>query len=307
MRLPFARADYDVAGRTVFVTGAARGIGAASARRLHAAGANVALVGLEPELLEELAAELGDRAAAFEADVTDFAALERAVRGTVKRFGGIDVAIANAGIATAGALRHLDPDVLAVQLNVNLTGSWRFIHACLPHVVERRGYVLGVSSASALVAPPGIGHYAASKAGFEHLLDVLRVEVAHLGVDVGVAFFSWIDTDMVRGAEQSHPAFAALRNDLRGPARRTLPVGDAADALLRAVQRRERMVTAPGFVRLAYRLRGLIGPLTDRDGRRHAPAVDRATAEMVAERGAFDAAMRPGDPGSGAAARSLQR
>jgi short-subunit dehydrogenase len=190
---------------------------------------------------------------------------------------------------------------------VNLTGSWRFIHACLPHVIERRGYVLGVSSASALVAPAGIGHYAASKAGFEHLLDVLRVEVAHLGVDVGVAYFSWIDTDMVRGAEQSHPAFAKLRAELRGPAARTLPVGDAADALLRAVQQRKRIVTAPPFVKLAYWLRGVAGPLTDRDSRRQAPAVDRATADLVAERGPFDAAMRPDEAGSRAAARSLER
>src|SRR3954447_24710499 len=100
MRLPLLSApDYDVSGRTVFITGAARGIGAASARRLHAAGANVALVGLEPELLEELAASLGDRACAFEADVTSYDALQRAVRGTVSRFGAIDVAIANAGIS----------------------------------------------------------------------------------------------------------------------------------------------------------------------------------------------------------------
>jgi NAD(P)-dependent dehydrogenase (short-subunit alcohol dehydrogenase family) len=288
------------------VTGAARGIGLETARRL-APTHQVALLDLDEAGAERGAAQIGRDAVWAGCDITDAGSVRGAVADVVARCGGIDVAIANAGIATAGALRHLDPDVLAVQLNVNLTGSWRFIHACLPHVVERRGYVLGVSSASALVAPPGIGHYAASKAGFEHLLDVLRVEVAHLGVDVGVAFFSWIDTDMVRGAEQSHPAFAALRSGLRGPAGRTLPVGDAADAILRAVQRRERMVTAPGFVRLAYRLRGLIGPLTDRDGRRHAPAVDRATAEMVAERGAFDAAMRPGDPGSGAAARSLQR
>jgi NAD(P)-dependent dehydrogenase (short-subunit alcohol dehydrogenase family) len=288
------------------VTGAARGIGLETARRL-APTHQVALLDLDEAGAERGAAQIGRDAVWAGCDITDAGSVRGAVADVVARCGGIDVAIANAGIATAGALRHLDPDVLAAQLNVNLTGSWRFIHACLPHVVERRGYVLGVSSASALVAPPGIGHYAASKAGFEHLLDVLRVEVAHLGVDVGVAFFSWIDTDMVRGAEQSHPAFAALRSDLRGPAGRTLPVGDAADALLRAVQRRERMVTAPGFVRLAYRLRGLIGPLTDRDGHRHAPAVDRATAEMVAERGAFDAAMRPGDAGSGAAARSLRR
>src|SRR5208283_435895 len=88
---------FDVNGRTVFITGAARGIGAATADRLHAKGANVALVGLEPERLEENAARLGDRAAYFEADVADLDALERAVAGTVERFGGIDVAVANAG------------------------------------------------------------------------------------------------------------------------------------------------------------------------------------------------------------------
>jgi NAD(P)-dependent dehydrogenase (short-subunit alcohol dehydrogenase family) len=288
------------------ITGAARGIGLETARRL-APTHRVALLDLDEAGAERGAAQIGRDAVWAGCDITGADAVRAAVADVAGRCGGIDVAIANAGIATAGALRHLDPDVLAAQLNVNLVGSWRFIHACLPHVIERRGYVLGVSSASALVAPPGIGHYAASKAGFEHLLDVLRVEVAHLGVDVGIAFFSWIDTDMVRGAEHSHPAFAELRNDLRGPAGKTLPVGAAADALLRAVQRRERIVTAPGFVRLAYWLRGVAGPLTERDGRRQGPAVDRATAEMVAERGPFDAAMRPGDAGSGAAARSLQR
>src|SRR5450756_420872 len=95
---------FDVNGRTVFITGAARGIGAETARRLHAKGANVALVGLEPERLEQLAAQLGDRALAFEADVTDYEALQRAVSATVERFGGIDVGIANAGIVYTGPL-----------------------------------------------------------------------------------------------------------------------------------------------------------------------------------------------------------
>src|ERR1700694_1922760 len=99
-----ASTPFDVDGRTVSITGAARGIGAAAAERLHAKGANVALVGLEPERLEENAARLGDRAAFFEADVSDIDALEHAVRGTVERFGAIDVAIANAGIAFTGSL-----------------------------------------------------------------------------------------------------------------------------------------------------------------------------------------------------------
>src|SRR3954463_9737636 len=96
--------------RTVFITGAARGIGAATAERLHARGDNVVLVGLEPERLEALAARPGDRAAFFEADVTDRDALDAAVEGTVDRFGGIDVAIANAGIHTTGSLLGADPD-----------------------------------------------------------------------------------------------------------------------------------------------------------------------------------------------------
>jgi NAD(P)-dependent dehydrogenase (short-subunit alcohol dehydrogenase family) len=288
------------------VTGAARGIGLESARQLTATH-RVALLDIDAEGVERAAAQLGGDAVWGVCDITDADAVTSAVADVAERCGGIDVAIANAGIATAGALRHLDPDVLAVQLNVNLVGSWRFIHACLPHVIDRRGYVLGVSSASALVAPPGLGFYAASKAGFEHLLDVLRVEVAHLGVDVGVAFFSWIDTDMVRSGEARHPAFAKLRSDLRGPAGRTLPVSAAGAAIAEAVARRKRTVVAPGFVRAAQVLRGVIGPLTDRDGKRHAAAIDRATAEMVAERGPFDAAMRPGERGAGATARPLEQ
>src|SRR5271165_7368048 len=95
---------FQIRGRTVFITGAARGIGAGAAERLHARGANVALVGLEPELLERAAARMGERAAWFDVDVTDLDALEQAVAGTVERFGAIDVAIANAGIAFSGSL-----------------------------------------------------------------------------------------------------------------------------------------------------------------------------------------------------------
>src|SRR2546423_10225078 len=110
---------------TLFITGAARGIGAATAERLHARGDNIALVGLEPERLAALAARLGDRAAFFEADVTDRDALDAAVEGTLERFGGIDVAIANAGIHTTGSLLGADPDQIERTLEVNLFGVLR--------------------------------------------------------------------------------------------------------------------------------------------------------------------------------------
>jgi NAD(P)-dependent dehydrogenase (short-subunit alcohol dehydrogenase family) len=241
------------------VTGAARGIGLESARRLSATH-RVALLDLDAAAVEQAAARLGDAVWAG-CDITQPESIAAAIEHVVDACGGIDVCISNAGIAAAGALRHLDPDVLAAQLNVNLTGNWRVIHACLPHVIARRGYVLGVASLAAIVAPLGIGAYGASKAGLEQLLNVLRLEVRHLGVDVGVAYFSWIDTEMVRGAEHSHPGFAAMRKGLRGPAAKTLPVGDAADAIVRGVRRRSRRVVALGFVGALYRLRGLVPEL----------------------------------------------
>jgi NAD(P)-dependent dehydrogenase (short-subunit alcohol dehydrogenase family) len=287
------------------VTGAARGIGLESARRLSATH-RVALLDLDAAGVERAAAGLGDAMWAG-CDITEPESIRAAIEEVVAACGGIDVCISNAGIATTGALRHLDPDVLAAQLNVNLTGNWRVIHACLPHLIARRGYVLGVASLAAIVAPLGIGAYGASKAGLELLLDVLRLEVRHLGVDVGVAYFSWIDTDMVRGAEKSHPGFAAMREGLRGPAAKTLPVGAAADAIVRGVHQRSRRVVAPGFVGALYRLRGLIPELIGREALKSAPDVDRMTAAMVAERGAFAAGLRPGERASEAAARSAGR
>ena len=287
------------------VTGAARGIGLETARRLSATH-RTALLDLDGEAVERAAAELPD-AIAVHCDITDAESVEAAIGRVVAECGGIDVCISNAGIATAGALRLLDPDVVAAQLNVNLTGNWRVIHACLPHLVERRGYVLGVASLAAIVPPAGLGAYAASKAGLEQLLDVLRVEVRHLGVDVGVAYFSWIDTEMVRGVSRHHPGFAAIREGLRGPASRTLPVAAAAEAIARGVERRSRRVIAPGFVGLLYRLRGLIPEVLDRESSKAGPTVEQHTAELVAERGAFGAGLRPGEAASDAAARSTGR
>ena len=287
------------------VTGAARGIGLETARRLSATH-RVALLDLDGEGARRAAAEIPD-ALAVGCDIADAASVAPAIAHVVDECGGIDVCISNAGIATLGALRLLDPDVVAAQVNVNLTGNWRVIHACLPHLVQRRGYVLGVASLAAIVPPAGLGAYAASKAGLEQLLDVLRAEVRHLGVDVGVAYFSWIDTEMVRGVDRHHPGFTRVREGLPWPASRTLPVAAAAEAIARGVERRSRRVVAPRFVGLLYRLRGLIPELLDRESAKAGATVDEHTAELVAERGAFGAGLRPGEVASDAAARSTGR
>src|SRR5215218_6173233 len=227
--------SWELRGRTVFVTGAARGIGAETARRAAAAGANVAVVGLEPEELARVAAQCGSNAAPFECDVTDWRALEHAVEGTVERFGGIDVVMANAGIAPAGVVRSIDPGAFERTLEVNLLGVWRTVRSCLPQVIERKGYVLVTASLAAAVHSPGLAAYSAAKAGAEAFADSLRVEVKRLGVDVGVAYFAFIDTDMVRSAD-AHPTLGSLRQETFGPLAKTYPVSDVGEAIAQGIE-----------------------------------------------------------------------
>jgi NAD(P)-dependent dehydrogenase (short-subunit alcohol dehydrogenase family) len=256
------RRRFDVAGRTVFITGAARGIGAATAQRLHAAGANVALVGLEPELLEALAARLGDRAVAFEADVTDFAALQRAVAGTVTRFGAIDVAIANAGISYIGRLATAPMEQVERTLEVNLMGVWRTNRAVLDQIVARRGYLLNIASLSAASHSPLMGAYTASKAGVEALTDCLRVETAPTGARVGCAYFGFIDTDLVK-ASFAHPSTQVMSELLPKFVVRPAPLAQAVDAIERGITRRSARVWAPRYVGGMLALRGVLQPLTE--------------------------------------------
>ena len=191
---------YDVRGRTAFITGAARGIGAETARRLHSKGANVALVGLEPERLQALAAQLGERAIAVEADVTDLDALQLAVAATVERFGGIDVGVANAGIAYTGPLATAPIEQVERTLAVNFLGVWRTDRALISQITEKQGYLLNISSLSAVAHAPMMGPYTAAKSGVEALTDALRMETAPSGAKVGCAYFGFIDTDLVRAS-----------------------------------------------------------------------------------------------------------
>jgi NAD(P)-dependent dehydrogenase (short-subunit alcohol dehydrogenase family) len=275
---------FDVNGRTVFITGAARGIGAATAERLHRKGANVALVGLEPERLQELAARLGDRAEAFEADVTDYDALQRAVAGAVERFGGIDVAIANAGLAFMGALATAPIEQVERTFAVNLLGVWRTDRAVIEHVAARRGYLLNIASLSAVAHAPMMGPYTATKAGVEAFTDALRMETAPTGARVGCAYFGFIDTDLVR-ASYEMPSAQLLNRQSPGFLRDPAPLSSAVDAIERGIERRAARLWAPRWIGAAIALRGLIQPLTER--------------RIMRETAALSEAMRLADPASG--------
>jgi NAD(P)-dependent dehydrogenase (short-subunit alcohol dehydrogenase family) len=289
---------WDLRGRTVLVTGAARGIGAETARRAAARGANVALVGLEPDELARVAEQCGANAALFECDVTDWDALERAVEGTVERFGGIDVVVANAGIAPAGMTRSVDPRAFERTLEVNLMGVWRTVRSCLPHVIERQGYVLVVASLAAAVHGAGMSAYSASKAGAEAFADSLRVEVKRLGVDVGVAYFLFIDTEMARGAD-AHPTLGDMRGT-SGPLGRTYSVSSVGKAVVDGMEQRRRWIVVPGWARALLVLRTALAPLIDRASFDRAAEADQLFEQDVQARG-VEAASAPVGAGGEAA------
>jgi NAD(P)-dependent dehydrogenase (short-subunit alcohol dehydrogenase family) len=231
--------------KRVLITGAARGIGAETARQLAAQGAKVAVVGLEPELLKALAAELGAGHTWAECDVTDKASLEAAVAKSVAALGGLDAVIANAGIASNGTVAISPVEALVKTVEVNLIGVIQTVSATLPAITQSQGYYLIVSSAAALKSMPGTSAYAASKMGVDHFANAFRLEVAHKGIDVGVVYPAWVDTDIVRDQQRDLASFDAARRKLPWPFNVMTSVEECAAAFVDAVATRRRKSYVP--------------------------------------------------------------
>ncbi|HET9562995.1 MAG TPA: SDR family oxidoreductase [Mycobacterium sp.] len=238
-----------VNGNVALITGGANGIGAEVARRLHDKGAKLILTDVDEALLKEVATRLGeDRVLAVVADVRDFAAMQSTTKQGIDRFGGIDIVMANAGIATYGSVLQVDPEAFKTLLDVNVVGVFPTGRAALPSVIERRGYDLIVSSLAAYSAAPGIAPYNASKAAVEHFANALRLEVAHLGVDVGSAHMSWIDTPLVRESEADLPTFREFVAGLPGPLSKTTSLQKCGEAFVTGIEKRKRQINCPRWV-----------------------------------------------------------
>ena len=274
-----------VNGNVAFITGGARGVGEEVARRLHARGAKLVLTDLDEAPLKELSADLGeDRVETVVADVRDLAAMQAAVGKAVDRFGGIDIVVANAGISTYGSVLQVDPGAFKTLMDVNLLGVFHTVRAALPSVIKRRGYVLVVSSLAGYAACPGLAPYNAAKAAVEHFANALRLEVAHLGVDVGSAHMSWIDTPLVRDGKSDLPTFQEMLSKLPPPLNRTTSVEECGAAFVNGIEARKRQINCPGWVGLFRWLKPVLSSaLGEAPIRRFVPdLLPRMDAEVAA-------------------------
>jgi NAD(P)-dependent dehydrogenase (short-subunit alcohol dehydrogenase family) len=254
---------YSLQGKTLFITGGASGIGAEVARQASARGAKLALVDVDGDAAARMAGALPD-AIGITADVRDYDALEAAVEETVEAFGGIDISFANAGIEIAHSARGVPLVEMERIADINLTGVFRTVRATMPQLIERRGYLLITASLAAILHGPPLSHYTATKAGVEAFGDAVRMEFRHKGVDVGVAYFGFIDTPMVaRG--KSDPILAKFEQENgQNFVGKTYPVSGAGAAVIKGMETRSRRVMYPRFIRPLFALRSLMPRFLDR-------------------------------------------
>jgi NAD(P)-dependent dehydrogenase (short-subunit alcohol dehydrogenase family) len=275
-----------LAGKRVLVTGAARGIGAALAERLAAQGARLALVGLERDRLDEVAARCGDGTFVAECDVSDDGQVVEALDAAAVALGGLDVVVANAGIATGGPLKLQPVRTWQRVIEVNLLGVMHTDRAAIPHLERSRGYLLNIASAAAVSRAPSMSAYSAAKAGVEALSDCLRIEEAPFGVDIGVGYFLFLDTDMVRDAERELPRMESSRQRMPRFIGQTYPLAPAIEEIVAAIAERRRRVSYPRwFLRLLPLRQLLASRAFERQAAREVPETVREYEQLIAERG----------------------
>ncbi|MET0558844.1 MAG: short-chain dehydrogenase/reductase [Solirubrobacterales bacterium] len=256
---------FDLNGKVALVTGGARGIGFETARQMHLRGASVAVLDIDAEEAREAAERIGPRAIGLAGDVTDQNAMLAAVAEVVEKFGGLDVAVANAGIAQKGfaSIRAISGEEWERVFEVDLLGVWRTVRAALPQIVERQGQMVVVSSVYAFANGMGNSPYAVAKAGVEMLGRSLRVELATHGASASVAYFGWVDTKLVQDAfaQEDSDRVRELSPDFL--MKRITP-DEAAAGLVRGIEERAPRIFVPKWWRYVSALRGLVNPLLDR-------------------------------------------
>ena len=280
-------------GKVILITGAASGIGAATALELHQRGAVVVLVDCDAEPLAAAASRIGADVLCVQADVTSRSACEAAVDITIQRHGRIDIVWANAGVASFGPLALTDPAAWQRCFEVNVFGVFNTVRAALPEVMKQRGMVLVSASVSSFAHPPAMSAYAASKAAVEAMCNAWRIELAAHGVVVSVIHASWVSTPlMTEGA--LHPAFARLRATMPSLLNAETSPADAARQIASGIAQRASRIWVPGWVRVLHWMRALLHTrVAERELLKAAPDIERLYAEGLVQSGSAASSFGP--------------
>lgn len=247
--------------RVAIITGASEGIGEAIARCFVGEGACVALAARSQEKLQALAAALGrERTLVVPTDVADATQAKQMVARTVEHFGGLDILVNNAGIGLYALLRQMDWEHFQRMWEVNFFGAVRCTLAALPHLEERQGVVVNISSVAGKITLPYMAGYCASKSALAVFSAGLRMELAKAGVRVLVVYPGRVRT-------RFHASAYRDGHNLPGVFKRREVGGIAAEEVarvtLRAVRRARREVVVPWVLRLAVGFRTLFPSFTD--------------------------------------------
>jgi short-subunit dehydrogenase len=249
----------DLSGQTALVTGATGGLGKAIARALYAQGATTLLSGRRTEVLEGLAAELGERARALPADLSERDDVAKLAQGS----GAVDVLVANAGLGGAGALTDYTLEEAERVLDVNLRASIELTHALLPGMLERgRGHLVYISSIAGKTPTVGASLYSATKFGLRGFALALHEDLRGSGVGVTAVFPGFIAEAGLWGDSglEMPPMSGRLRtpDDVAAAVLRGIASGRAEIDVAPIVQRSGGWLTgfAPGLVAASMRLMG---------------------------------------------------
>jgi len=189
--------NIDLKGRTALVTGASRGIGREIALALAGAGANVACVATNEQLLSEVAAQAGPNALALKCDVSKAAEIDETVEKCARRFGGLDILVNNAGITRDNLLLRMKEDEWDAVVDTNLKGPYLFVKAAGRYLMRSKaGRVINVSSVAGLVGNPGQANYSAAKAGLIALTKTAARELSSRNVLINAVAPGFVKTDM---------------------------------------------------------------------------------------------------------------
>ncbi|RMB78064.1 SDR family NAD(P)-dependent oxidoreductase [Rhodococcus sp. SBT000017] len=258
--------SYALDGKVVFLTGAGRGLGAATADALARRGARVVIADRDLEGARRTASSLPDGlGAAVQCDVTDSASVTAAAANARQQFGRIDVLIANAGIfGGAATVRSLRPGQAESVMSVNVDGVMNSVAATIEDIIDSKGQIVLISSVFAYINGAGAIPYAMSKAAIEQLGRGLSVELAMHGASAMTAYFSLIDTDMVRDGVDSDPHMMALLEASPKFLLKHIKPEQAAAALVDGIVARQRAMTVPARWLPVSLMRGIAAPVLDR-------------------------------------------